>query len=128
MVTSENNIIRNNNSIAKLLEGDIFYIHYLPNTYSEISDIKETFEAYKVLGNSLPLKVLVLFDEYASASREAREYGQNNKLPAIAEAVILHSLPQRILFNFYLKFRKQNHPIKLFTNKENALTWLQNID
>lgn len=127
MNTLEIRVIKNKNSIAQLVGGNVFYIQYLPNTFSKLEDIKESFEAYQVLGNGLPLQVLIEFSSYASASKEAREYAQQNELPALSEALVINSLPQRILLSFYLKFRKQKHPIKVFKCKNNALNWLNSI-
>ncbi len=44
-----------------------------------------------------------------------------------AEAILISSLPQRILGNFYLKITQQinhSHPIKLFKDEGEAVNWL----
>ncbi len=44
-----------------------------------------------------------------------------------AEAVIINSLPQRIVVNFYLKISNKinnKFPVKLFTNEKEAIRWL----
>lgn len=45
-----------------------------------------------------------------------------------AEAILISSLPHRILGNFYLKITQQvnkSHPIKLFKEETEAINWLQ---
>lgn len=45
-----------------------------------------------------------------------------------AEALIISSMSQRILGNFYLKISQQinkSHPIKLFKNEDEAWEWLK---
>lgn len=44
-----------------------------------------------------------------------------------AEAILISSLPHRILGNFYLKLTQQVnhlHPVKLFKDNEEAIKWL----
>ena len=119
--------INNKNSIAELIDNEIFYIKYVEDTYSDVDDFKEGYASYLELTNRKPVKVLIEMCEHATISSEAREYAQANKIPAIAEALVLHSLGQRILINFYIKFRKQEHPIKIFKNFDYALLWLKSI-
>lgn len=121
------NIIQNKNSTAELIEGNIFYIKYHENTYSDVLDFKEGFAAYELLSDGKPVKVLVEMSKHSNVSTEAREYAQENKMPAVAEALVLHSLPQRIIFRFYIRFRRQNHPIKIFKNFDSAYNWLKTI-
>ena len=73
------------------------------------------------------MKVLVEMGLHATVSAEAREYAQENKLPAVAEALVLYSLPQRLLFKFYSMFRKQSHPLAIFKDYESAEAWLKSI-
>ena len=123
----ENQIIQNKNSVAQLIDSDIFFIKYMPNTYSEVEDFQEGFDSFKELTEGKTVKVLVEMCRHANVSKEARELAQNNKMHAIAEALVLHSLPQRIIFKFYIKFRKQDHPLKIFSDYYSALAWLRSI-
>ncbi len=47
----------------------------------------------------------------------------------LAEAIIIDSLHNRILANFYLKFTKSHNPVKVFNNEdfETAINWLLEI-
>ncbi|OFY92897.1 MAG: hypothetical protein A3K10_15940 [Bacteroidetes bacterium RIFCSPLOWO2_12_FULL_31_6] len=42
----------------------------------------------------------------------------------IAEAIVVDSLHNRILANFYLKFVKSHNPVKVFNNMDKAIVWL----
>ena len=42
----------------------------------------------------------------------------------IAQAIVVHSLAQRILGNFMIKFIKFQRPCQLFREKEEAIAWL----
>lgn len=119
--------IINRNSVAQIIDDGIFYIHYLPDTYSTVDDFIESNNSYEILSKGKSLKMLVEMGALASLDLEAREYNQNNNLAIIAEAVVLHTLPQRLLFTFYVKLRGDVHPIKIFKRKDKALEWLKNL-
>src|SRR3989338_4796867 len=42
----------------------------------------------------------------------------------IAEAIVVDSLHNRILANFYLKFVKSHNHVKVFNNMDKAIAWL----
>ncbi len=126
-MTCTNPIIQNKNSVAEMLADDIFYIKYHEDTYSDVEDFKEGYNSYLELTEGKTVKVLVEMGRHATVTTEAREYAQENKIPAVAEALVLYSLPQRILFKFYGKFRRQNHPLRVFKSFDEALNWLKSI-
>lgn len=45
----------------------------------------------------------------------------------IAEAIVVNSLHNRILANFYLKFIKSHNPVKVFNNMDKAIAWLLEV-
>ena len=110
-----------------IIDDNIFSITYKANTYSGIDDFKEGYAAYVILSQGSPVKVLVEMEKHATISTEAREYAQQNKIPAIAEAIVLDSLPLRIIFRFYAQLRVQEHPLRIFKSTNRAITWLNSI-
>lgn len=42
-----------------------------------------------------------------------------------AQAIIIDSLSNRLLANFYIKFQKPQNPIKIFEKEEEAIQWLK---
>ena len=73
------------------------------------------------------IKFLILVEsgETTSISKEAREFKsrpENNEL-AIASAVVVKSLAQRLLINFIIRLQK-NKKTKMFDNKHKAIEWL----
>jgi hypothetical protein len=68
--------------------------------------------------------VLLAFGQFSSISVEARKHAEAKSMPTPAQAVIIKNLAQRILAKFYHLFRKDDHPLKFFSNIEEALTWL----
>lgn len=112
--------------IVKLINGDIFYVEYLSDTYYDVEDFEYSVQAYVELGKGETIKVLAIFPEFSSISPEAREFLQTRPIPAVAEAVVFNSLAQRLVFRVYQLFRSKIYPVKGFRTKEKALEWLQN--
>lgn len=74
------------------------------------------------------LKLLVLPGQNTTATREARVHSQNSIINCDAEAILIHSLAQRIISNFYISFKNRaEYPIKMFNSKEEAVKWLKSF-
>jgi hypothetical protein len=69
---------------------------------------------------------LVLTSPYMSITFAAQKESmtKDKYKNIIAQAIVIHSLAQRILGNFMIKFIKYSAPCQLFTNKEEAMNWL----
>lgn len=71
------------------------------------------------------LSFLIISGEHTTISKEAREYSSKNRIQCRAEAVIVHKLYQRIIVNFMINFTKRTkRNMKIFSNKEDAIKWI----
>lgn len=120
-------IVKLTNGEVQIIEGDIFYVKFDREILLEIADFKEARELFNEMSADSPMKILVEFLEYTSASREARKYAESIMVDAIAGAIIFNGLAQRILVQAYHLFNSQEHPVKSFTVKEKAIDWLKSI-
>lgn len=60
-------------------------------------------------------------------SKEAMEHFARDPLTKgvrVAEGIVVDSLHNRILANFYLKFTKSHNPVRVFNNMDKAISWL----
>lgn len=112
---------------AELLDGDIIHLKYEDNVILEVEDYKAGMEAYQEAGKGKKLKIMVEVGKYTSSSSEGRKYAQENNPKAIAEALVIHSLAQRMLARFYVLFHHGDHPIKVFVDPEKARRWLASV-
>lgn len=119
--------IKTTNATIQLVDGNIFYVLYQPDMLIEVSDFEETRKVYEDLSQGNPLKFIVEFPPFSSATTEARKWAEEHQVDAVAEAIIFYGLAQRLLIKFYLLFRKQAHPVKLYTNRDDAFAWLKNL-
>lgn len=71
--------------------------------------------------------VLVTSHPYSSFSPEARVYSARPEFvqDTIASALVIQSMAQRLVGNFYLQVNRPHIPTRLFTDREAALEWLR---
>lgn len=78
------------------------------------------------LTQNRPHCVLAIAGARTQATTEARHYAASNvPVGRVAEAVVIKSLPVRILGNFYLQFHKPGVPTKMFDERYEAMRWLE---
>ncbi len=95
--------------------------------YDEIT-LEDVIEQRKIasdLTGNKPHVVLAIAGRRTSATKEAREYSSGN-IPEgrLAEAVLIKSLPVRLMGKFFINFHKPNVPTQLFESEKEAVTWL----
>ena len=71
-------------------------------------------EAAQLLTNGVPHCTFVNALGNIDISSEARKFGSS----------LVNSLATRIAVNFYIRFNKPPKPTRLFTNSEDAFSWL----
>lgn len=110
-----------------ILEEGILQLNLSDISY-EIDHLDEIHEATKLLCRGEKILQLINTTPYSSVSTEARRKMGGPKYTAYsrAEAFVIHSLAQRILGNYYLKFDRPVVPTKLFTDYNKAMAWLKN--
>ncbi len=114
-------------AILTFEERNLLKIHYKDNIHLELKDVKELNVFYQNL-NSGPMRVLAISGKFMTSTKEAREYAQARNSKAIGEAIVIHSLAQRLIAQFYTRFRKADHPTKVFANEKDARTWLYSLN
>jgi hypothetical protein len=123
-----NAVIETTCSILYYEEPDLIRSVSKPGTEMDIDGIKENIEAAKQLTGERQYYVIIITEETATYTKEAREY----KDPIIearkkAEALVVTSLPHRILGTFYARTRRRHHPIRLFATEAEALEWIDSL-
>jgi len=106
-------------------EGDTVTVELLPNQYLELEDVKAMEDVIHELSGEDEVYLLVLAGSHTSISREGREYSESfQKSQVKAEAIVVSGVAQRILGNYYMKFRSKLNPVKLFREEAQAREWL----
>lgn len=88
-------------------------------------DVLEQRKIVKELTGGRPHVILVIAGRRTSATKEAREYSAKNRPEGrLAEAILIKSLPVRLMGQFYINFNKPKVPTKMFEKENEALIWL----
>jgi hypothetical protein len=94
--------------------------------------IKETIEGISAIGEltiGRAYPVLKVAGKHASVDGESRKYiasGEGSRF-SIAEAIVISSLAQKLIGNFYLKVEHPITPTKIFNSQLEAEKWLLNF-
>jgi len=88
-------------------------------------DVIEQRKIASELTGDKPHVVLAIAGRRTSATKEAREYSSGN-IPKgrMAEAILIKSLPVRLMGKFFINFHKPTVPTKMFENESEAMLWL----
>lgn len=93
-----------------------------------LEEAKEHAEAcYKVCSGKPMCFLIDSRDKIVLVTAEARKYLAHHEgliKTRKAHAIIVDSLPNRLLANFYFKFNKPVGPGKVFNSEKAALSWL----
>jgi hypothetical protein len=84
------------------------------------------FEVSKKITEGRKYLSLVIVNPDTSITRDAQKISLRKEryTQIVAQAIVIHSLAQRIIGNFMIHFIKYPSPSKLFTSKEEAIKWL----
>ena len=95
---------------------ELIEVHHLIHVQNTIGNLGD--------GNKMPIYMTI--HEFLSVSNEGREFASSPEGVkfTLANALLIDSLPKKILFNFFVKFNKPIAPTKGFTTKEEAFNWL----
>ena len=97
-----------------------------------LEDSEHYFAKIKELvGDNRVLILSDLTEYYFRVPKEAREELANNsyiKSIRVADAIVVKSVPNRLLVNFYIKYCKPKEPTKIFNSMEKAKEWLLSFD
>lgn len=112
----------------ELLSHDLVRLSYKDQVDVDLDAAKVDYELYDKITEGKPFRKLVVAGKYTQLSSEAIKYiqGENQKRAhlIIAEAIVVRTLAQRLLGNFYYRLQKPNYNIRLFTSEEKAQDWL----
>lgn len=107
------------------LEDQLFYIHYFKDAQGQLEDVEQILELQNQLKVDTDWTRLMHAEKFVSITKEAREFVEQTAPTVKAEAYVIPSLSQKIIFNLYVKFRRNKHVIKAFDNLEDALEFLR---
>jgi hypothetical protein len=112
---------------VRLLAPDI--VENIIDEYAtiDVKEVQELKEINKTLTEGRLYGVLVNPGNLTSITKEAREFlaGEEQAQNTVAKAIMVKSLGIKIVSQFYLTFNKPFVKTKMFTDREEAISWLE---
>lgn len=110
-------------------DDGIIELHCADDFTYDVEQIKENQAVLKEMGHGQKVVVLNFTGHFTSITNAGRTHiaeGSHKDFIA-AEAFLIHSLPQRLLANFYIKINKPVVPTAYFSynEREKAEEWLK---
>lgn len=116
-------------SIQKLDDTTIEIV-FREKAMIDLESIKKTYQQLHEVTGDRPHKKLIITGKYTEITKDARIFGmeENKRIAKYvkAEAMVVHSLYQKMVFNFYNQFIKSDINVRLFTDVNKAKEWLKN--
>lgn len=111
------------------IEDDIVELLFFDNQTLSEEDVMENYEILDILTDYQPHKRIVISGHFTEITHGAREVllKENSKRSNLikAEAIVIHSIAQKIFSYLYYKLNKNNYPICIFDNIPDAMDWLR---
>ena len=124
---SGDKVFRFRKSVITVRKDGIVQIASHENMSIDENDFREglQFLHKKYKGKKFP--VLFIPGENSEVTSEFRKIASSELADqlAIADALVVESLPHRMVGNFYIKFNKPSRPTKVFSNRQEAIKWLR---
>lgn len=124
---NDNSILLNDISRVTLFDDALIEIKIQKDIEFELDDAIRTTNAVEQITQGRRLLHLTIFGERTVPTKEARsfyisEIGSRFKS---AEAIVVESLAQKMVFNFMINVESPTVRTKLFTSRDEAIEWLR---
>jgi len=92
----------------------------------EIVHLKHVQQSLEKLGKGKKMPIFFTAHDFLTVSSDARLFAASEEgtIYTLANAVLIDSLPKKLLFNFFINFNKPIAPTRGFTSKREAFDWL----
>ena len=125
MIETPNKVLRS----IQMLDDYTVEIVFNDGVMIELEDLQVGYDLLNEVTQGRALKKIVVTGKRTEISKAARLFGHEqsmkNKDEGIAEAIIVHSLYQKMVINFYTRFINDSYPTRYFTYYDKAKEWLK---
>jgi hypothetical protein len=111
----------------RMLAGGVVQYTYISDLLVDENEHRINHEALvNFIGIGKKALVLVDAENFISFSPEARKLVRKleSVVPILARAMVVRTLSERLFSNFYILTHKPIIPTKIFSNYDDAFTWL----
>ncbi len=113
----------------ELIAENIVLISLKDHAYIEVEDILEAKNHNLKLTNGKEYAIILDTGDFTDVSQEARGAMASNKVEEnrIATALIIDKFAQKLIGNFFLRVNKPKVPTKIFSKKEEGISWSKEV-
>ncbi|PIE86769.1 MAG: hypothetical protein CSA03_03785 [Bacteroidetes bacterium] len=124
-----NIIILNGISQVTLIDNAMVETRIEKDREFELKDAQQMVDTVQTIGNSRKFLHLTIFGERTVPSKEARQFSisKSGSQFKLAEAIVVQSLSQKMVFNFMINVERPSVRTKLFTSIDEAKKWLYSL-
>jgi hypothetical protein len=112
----------------KKIDNSIIEVVFKSDAVIGLEQIKDTFNQLQELTGNKPHKKLIITGKRTEITKDARLFGMEEAKRigdlVKAEAIVVHSLYQKMVINFYRRFVDSKYPTRFFTDVDKAKEWL----
>ena len=123
------NAIQTDSCSMELLDVRTIRLQYFDNITIDLAQMREDLVTYHSFTEGRKVRKLIVAGEKTEMTNEARMYAQsisqNRSKLIYCEALVLNTKHQVFLGNLYSLFVQLNYPTKVFSNEEEARTWMK---
>ncbi len=107
----------------------IVYLLFKDDCTLDIDLQMRLLDHYHEITEGKLMPFIVMAAENVTITKEARDNAVKIEDISMigASAVIVTSLPYKLIANFYLKFNKPKRPFKVFSNEDDGVAWLKTL-
>lgn len=121
-------IISSDTRMMRKLSDDLIEIVYYDHAHVTTENQKRDFKLFDELVKRRRVKKLIIIGRHTKIDVDARkaaaEQNRERKSKIVAEAFVVTSTTMRLAINMYMLFLNKEYPVKVFSNREAAETWL----
>lgn len=114
-----------------MIGNDIVRLEYFDHVEVDLKDAKNDYSLYLKVADGKSVSHLVIAGKYTQMTTEAMKYikdsNQSRSAFIKAEAIVVRSLAQRVLGNFYYRLLKPKNNVRMFGTEEEAIDWIHSL-
>jgi hypothetical protein len=121
-----NETVKCEGAVVLLRKDGIVEVRVANDYVCTVESERAVTNAIASLGNGSPSLVLRITGENTSIESGVRAFLASDEAQQnlIADAIVVSSLPQRVLWNFYLRINRPKKPARIFNTEKEAVDWL----
>lgn len=113
---------------VRLTDNDLLEIVYFDHAHVTSANLMHDVHVFDEVVQDKKVRKLVIFGQDTVIDVDARklaaEENRKRKSHIAAEALVVKSTTVRLAVLMYLLFLRSPYPVKIFSNRENAMAWL----